>query len=307
MTSTINSVINSTINAPGAGTAAATSGATGASSLGAVETPSYLRRSAGRAVRLLGRAIWKSAAIALFLLLWEFAPNHLLSESTSVFLPPFHVVAQAWWHLLQDGTTLVQFRASIGRSIVGFVLAVGVAVPLGLLLAWYRPLANFLTPLLELFRNTAALALLPVFTLLLGIGETSKIAIVVYASLFPVLLNTIAGVHTVDPLLIRAARSLGLSNFRLFQKVILPSAVPTIFTGIRMAGASSILVLIAAEMVGAKAGLGIYIQSTQSSFLIPQMYAGIITISVLGVAVNYGLVRLERHFSRWRTGAAAVH
>jgi NitT/TauT family transport system permease protein len=267
------------------------------------------RRSSSRPrkfLRLLGRTVWKSSAIALFLGLWELAPHRLLSEETSTFLPPFHVVAQAWWKLAQDGTLWTQFQASIGRSLVGFAIAIVIAIPLGLLIAWYQPVSDFLDPLLEVFRNTAALALLPVFTLLLGIGETAKIALIVYACVFPILLNTIAGVKTVDPLLIRAARSLGLSSPRLFQKVILPSAVPTIFTGIRMAGAASILVLIAAEMIGAKAGLGIYISSSQQSFLIPQMYAGIVSVAVLGVAVNYGLVRLERHFSRWRTDFKGV-
>src|SRR5882762_1557441 len=248
--------------------------------------------------RLVGRAIWKSAAIGLFALLWEFGPKYLLDPSTRVFLPPLHKDLQAWWHLAQSGALQDHLQASLSRSAVGFGLAILAAVPLGLLIAWYRPVADFLNPLLELFRNTAALALLPVFTLLLGIGETSKIALVVYACVWPVLLNTISAVETVDPLLVRAARSMGLSSPRLFQKVILPSAVPTIFTGIRMAGAASILVLIAAEMIGAKAGLGIYISSTQQSFQIPQMYAGIVSISALGVAFNYGLVRLERHFSK---------
>jgi NitT/TauT family transport system permease protein len=264
-------------------------------------------RLPNKGIRLVGRALWKSTAILGFLLLWEIAPNHLLDQATSTFLPPFHVVAVAWWRLVLDGTLAAQLEASGARSFTGFAIAVVVAVPLGLLIAWYRPLAELLNPLLELFRNTAPLALLPVFTLILGIGETSKIAIIFYASVFPLLLNTIAGVRTVDPLLIRAARSLGLSQISLFRKVILPSAVPTIFTGIRMAGATSILILVAAEMVGAKAGLGIYVQSTQSSFLIPQMYAGIVTISVLGITVNYALVRLEQHFSRWRTGAAAIN
>jgi NitT/TauT family transport system permease protein len=189
--------------------------------------------------------------------------------------------------------------------VLGFGVAILAAVPLGLLIAWYPRLESFLNPLLELFRNTAALALLPVFTLLLGIGETSKISIVAYASFFPILLNTISGVKTVDPLLVRAARSLGLSSFRLFYKVILPSAVPTIFTGVRMAGSASILVLIAAEMVGAKAGLGYLIINAQSSFQIPDMYAGILMTAIVGVSVNFGLVRLERHFSRWRVGVAA--
>jgi NitT/TauT family transport system permease protein len=257
--------------------------------------------------RALGRVLRKSAAIVLFLLLWEFGPRYLISESTRVFLPPLHEDLEAGWKLIQSGALQDHLRASLGRSAVGFGIAIATAIPLGLLLAWYRPLESFLNPLLELFRNTAALALLPVFTLLIGIGETSKISIVAYASFFPILLNTIAGVKTVDPLLVRAARSLGLSNFRLFYKVILPSAVPTIFTGIRMGGTSSILVLIAAEMVGAKAGIGFQIINAQNSFLIPDMYAGILTVSIVGVAINYALVRLEQHFSRWRTGAAAVH
>src|SRR5882762_8628402 len=234
--------------------------------------------------RLVGRAIWKSAAIGLFALLWEFGPKYLLDPSTRVFLPPLHKDLQAWWHLAQSGALQDHLQASLSRSAVGFGLAILAAVPLGLLIAWYRPVADFLNPLLELFRNTAALALLPVF---------------------PVLLNTIAGVKTVDPLLIRAARTLGLNSPRMFAKVILPAAVPTIFTGIRMAGAASILVLIAAEMAGAKAGLGYLITNDQNSFLYPEMYAGILTIAGLGLVINLVLVRLERHFSRWRTASAS--
>src|SRR6185503_7191000 len=194
--------------------------------------------------------------------------------STRVFLPPLHVVLEALGTLIANGQLQNHLAASLSRSGSGFGIAV-----------------------------VTALALLPVFTLLLGIGETSKISIVAYAAFFPVLLNTIAGVRTVDPLLIRAARSLGLGSLALFQKVVLPSAVPTIFTGVRMAGTSSILVLIAAEMVGAKAGLGYLIVNAQSSFQIPDMYAGILTVSLLGLLVNTVLVRVERHFSRWRNDA----
>jgi NitT/TauT family transport system permease protein len=239
-----------------------------------------------------------------FLLLWQFGPTLFASKQIRVFLPPLHENLQALFRLIQDGQLQTHLSASLTRSIIGFGIALITAIPLGLLIAWYRSVAQPLTPLLELFRNTAALALLPVFTLLLGIGEITKISIVAYASFFPILLNTIAGARNVDPLLIRAARTLGLTSQQLFAKVILPSAVPTIFTGIRMAGTASILVLIAAEMVGAKAGLGYLIINAQSSFQITDMYAGILTTSIVGVTVNYGLVRLERHFSRWRTGAA---
>ncbi|MDT7727035.1 MAG: NitT/TauT family transport system permease protein [Actinomycetota bacterium] len=254
----------------------------------------------GRPARFLGRATRSSTAIVLFLAAWELLPRYVLDEGTRTFLPPVSEDFAALWGLIESGQLLEHLQASLGRSAAGFAIAVTVAVPLGLLIAWYKPLAAYLNPLLELARNTAALALLPVFTLLLGIGETSKISLVVYACVWPVLLNTIAGVRTVDPLLVKAARSLGLSSATLFRKVILPSAVPTIFTGIRMAGSYAILVLIAAEMVGAKAGLGYLINTTQVNFEIPKMYAGIIAVSVLGLLVNQGFVLFERRFSTWR-------
>jgi NitT/TauT family transport system permease protein len=245
--------------------------------------------------------ICSTLAIALFLALWEIAPRAGLVDRT--FLPPFSEVVRAWVALAQDGSLLDNTRASLSRAVLGFGLALAIAIPLGLVLGWYRPVANLLNPLLEVFRNTAALALLPVFVLILGIGETSKVAIVTYSCLWPVLLNTIAGVKGVDPLLVRSARSMGLSSPRLFQKVVLPGAVPTIFTGVRLAGAYSILVLLAAELVGAKAGLGYLITASQSSFRIPEMYAAIVTISLLGLVINQALLLLERRATRWRVDA----
>ncbi|MFG1795726.1 ABC transporter permease [Nocardia sp. NPDC049149] len=256
-----------------------------------------------RAARLIGRVAWRAfkptVVIALFLLLWQLAPTFGLVDE--VFLPPFSVVAQAFVDLAASGELWTHVSASLSRSLAGYAIALLVAVPVGVSIAWYKPVADFLNPILELFRNTAALALLPVFILILGIGETSKVALVLYASFFPILLNTITGVRTVDPLLIKSAVSLGLSPLRLFQKVILPAALPSIFTGLRMAAAGSILVLLAAEMFGARAGLGYLITATQQNFQIPNMYAGILAISLLGLTFNGLLVALERRFSRWRT------
>ncbi|KRE07916.1 ABC transporter permease [Bacillus sp. Root239] len=240
----------------------------------------------------------KFVAIFTLLIIWEISPRLGIVDRT--FLPPFSEVIQAWWQLVLSGELLSHFKSSLARSLTGFALAILFAIPLGLLVGWYRPLAEILTPLLEVFRNTAALALLPVFILILGIGETSKISIIVYACSWPILLNTISGVKNVDPLLIKSAKSMGLSSFRLFQKVILPASIPTIFTGIRLAGASSILVLIAAEMVGAKAGLGYLINYAQYNFQVPNMYAGIITISALGLLFNWILIKLERYFTSWK-------
>jgi NitT/TauT family transport system permease protein len=241
----------------------------------------------------------RTIAIALLAAAWEILPR--LQVVNAVFLPPLSEVLAAWWQLAASGELLQHVQASMVRSLSGFGLAVAVAIPLGLVIGWYKPVATLLNPLLELFRNTAALALLPVFVLILGLGETSKIAIIFYACSWPILLNTISGVRTVDPLLLKSARSLGLRPVRLFQKVVLPAAVPTIFTGIRLAGAFSILILIAAEMVGAKAGLGYLINYAQYNFAVPDMYAGIITISTIGLVINQLLVVVERRFSTWRT------
>jgi NitT/TauT family transport system permease protein len=266
-----------------------------------IETPAPLAPVVAqrRGLILLGNAVQRTVAIAALLAVWEVVPRLDLVDST--FLPPLSEVLKAWWALLVSGQLGQHVEASLVRSLSGFGLAVAVAVPLGLLIGWYRRLATVLNPLLELFRNTAALALLPVFVLILGLGETSKVAIILYGCAWPILLNTISGVRTVDPLLVKSARSLGLPPLRLFQKVVLPAAVPTIFTGIRLAGAYSILILIAAELVGAKAGLGYLITSAQFNFDVPDMYAGIITISVIGLVINQLLVVVERRFSTWRT------
>lgn len=248
--------------------------------------------------------IFKQTIILILLFLtWEIAPRIGLVDP--VFFPAFSEVVKSWWEMLLSGELYAHFSASIIRSLAGFGLAIVIAIPLGLLIGWYPLARDLLNPILELFRNTAALALLPVFMLLLGIGETSKIAIVLFACTWPILLNTITAVGNVDPLLIKSARSMNISSFKLFYKVILPASVPTMFTGIRMAGTGAILVLIAAEMVGAKEGLGYLITYAQYNFLIPQMYAGILTISVLGLLINHGLQTLERRLSKWKQNPTA--
>jgi NitT/TauT family transport system permease protein len=256
-----------------------------------------------KALRALRRWLHRSAAILAFLLLWEIAPRIGLAEPA--FLPPLSIVLGSGWELVKNGQLASHVQASLQRSLVGFALAICHAVPLGLAIGWYRRFADVVNPLLEALRNTAALALLPVFILVLGIGESSKIALVVYSCSWPILLNTITAVRNVDPLLIKSARTMGLSQFQLFRKVILPASVPTIFVGIRLAGAYSLLVLVAAEMIGAKAGLGYLIIYSQYNFQIPYMYVGILSITVLGLLFNQLLQQVERRFTGWKTASEA--
>lgn len=248
--------------------------------------------------RQLRNAVWKSASLIVVLAIWELLPR--LGLVDKIWFPPLSQVLTVVWQMLKSGELENHIAGSLTRSAVGFTLAVTIAVPLGLTIGWYSKVREFLTPALEFFRNTSALALLPVFILFLGIGEASKIGIVTFACFFPILLNTISGVATVDALLIKSARSLNLSAAKIFIKIVIPSSIPSIFTGFRLAAQSSILVLIAAEMVGATRGLGYLINYAQFNFLIPKMYAGILTIAVVGLTINYTLVWIENRLSRWR-------
>jgi NitT/TauT family transport system permease protein len=217
------------------------------------------------AIRWLTAVGHRSLLLVALLSLWEAAPR--LGLIDAVFLPPFSEVIAAGWQLAQTGELYDDVAASLLRALSGFLISVVLIVPLGLAVGWYARLGNLLNQFIEICRNTAPLALLPVFILLLGIGELSKITMVVYSCAWPLLLNTIAAVKQVDPLLIKSARTMGASPQQLFRKVILPASLSTIFVGIRLASASAMLVLVASEMVGAKAGLGYLIINSQYSFL----------------------------------------
>jgi NitT/TauT family transport system permease protein len=246
----------------------------------------------------------RSALLIALFTAWELAPRLELADPA--FLPPLSDVLTAGWELALNGQLYEHLEASLFRIVSGFTTAVLLFVPLGLAIGWYARLRDTLNQLIEVLRNTAPLALLPVFILLLGIGELSKVTMVIYSCAWPLLLNTIAAVRQVDPLLIKSARTMGANPLQLFVKVILPASLPMIFVGVRLASAAAMLVLVASEMVGAKAGLGYLVIYAQYSFLIPQMYFGILAITAMGVASNHALISLERRFTRWRPVPAST-
>lgn len=254
-----------------------------------------VRETAGR---ISAKVFVSCIGLAVLAALWQVLPSQHVVDPA--FVTPLDKVCSTWWQMVQDGTMWLNTRASLERAGVGFFAALIVGVPLGLVIGANRLLADLLNPVLELFRNTAPLALLPVFIVLLGIGQTSKFVFIGYSCLFPILLNTISAVKTVDPLLVKSARALGFNQLRVFQKVVLPASVPQIFTGIRLAGGYALLVLIAAEFVGANSGLGFLITNSEQNFQNPEMYAAIITVSMIGVLLNFVLLSIERRFSTWR-------
>ena len=240
----------------------------------------------------------KWGAIALFLGTWELVPRTGLINTA--FLPPFSKVATFLVQILLSGELEKHIFISLSRSVTGFSLALLVGLPLGFVLGWFKTFERFVDPVIQLFRQTSAFALFPLFILVLGIGEVSKVAIIFYGAQWPILLNTISGVKNVDPLLVKSARSMGVGRFDLFRKVVLPAALPTIFTGLRLAATLSILIIVSAEMMGASAGLGYVLTNSQYNFDILRMYSAIVTLALIGLGTNYVLVSLERRFTGWK-------
>ncbi|MDR6859886.1 NitT/TauT family transport system permease protein [Variovorax guangxiensis] len=265
----------------------------------AATVPSPIARMA-QALRSASRLIERGLGLLFFLALWELMPR--VGIVSDAYLSPPSAVIASIAQLAGNGLLWKHIAASLQRSLWGLLLAIGAGVLLGLLMGAIRRLENIVDPVLQLFRQTSAFALFPVFILFLGIGELSKVAIIFWASFWPVLLSTIGGVKQVDRLLIDSALSMGASQRFVFFKVVLPAALPSIFTGVRLAGAYCITALVAAEMIGAHSGLGFLTLNSQETFQIPTMYAGILLLAVLGLLLNYLLALLERRLLRWRKG-----
>ncbi|AEV67940.1 ABC transporter permease [Acetivibrio clariflavus] len=251
-----------------------------------------------KALQALKDLSMKSAAIILFILLWETAPR--IGMVDRMYLPPFSEVITALVKLIISGDLFIHIGSSLKRSMGGLFLAVAIGIPLGIFIGWFKSIEKFLDPLLQIFRNTSTLALFPVFILLFGLGELSKVAIIFWGTLWATLLNTINGVKNIDPLLIKAAQSMSASNFFIFRKIVLPAATPSIITGFRLSASTSILILVAAEMLGSNSGLGFLIFYSEQKYDIAEMYSGILTISVLGLLINYLIVAFERRLLVWK-------
>lgn len=247
--------------------------------------------------RAIGQWVRRYSAVLAFLIAWQLSSEFGLVDPS--IIPSFTTVIAAMIEGFIDGTLLSNMLVSLARSGTAFAIAIAVAIPLGLFMGMFRRFEEHVDSLLQLFRQTAALAIYPIFILLLGLGETSKVAIICWAAFFPVLLNTISGVKLVDRRLIEMARVFGASRAQVFRRVVLPAATPAIFVGLRLSATISLLLLVAAEMIGAKQGLGFLIINAQYNFEIPLMFASIVLLALIGLAVNYGLLFVQGRLCRW--------
>ncbi|MDX8495485.1 ABC transporter permease [Mesorhizobium sp. VK22B] len=253
------------------------------------------------ALRLAGRTsariLSRYGVLLGFLTLWQVAASS--GWVNTAVLPPIDTIVAALWKGLAGGSLLGDIAISLQRAGLAFAAAVVVAIPLGLVMGQVRAVETALDPILQLFRQTSALALYPVFILLLGLGEASKVFVIFWATLFPLLLNTISGVKEVDPKLLEMARVYGARRLTIFRRVVLPGAVPSIFVGLRLGATTALLLLIASEMIGANKGIGFQVMNAQYNFQIPLMFAAIVILAALGLIANQALVSLQRRLCRW--------
>jgi ABC-type nitrate/sulfonate/bicarbonate transport system permease component len=251
----------------------------------------------------------RSISIIGFFALW-YAVSLINSDVYRVFnpilLPPPHKVLEAGIELTRSGDLPRDIAASMSRVVLGFLVAAVLGVGLGTLIGRSRTIEKVLEPALELMRPIPPLAFLPVFVLWFGIGEASKVAFITYSAFFPIFTTTTEGIKFVDILLIRAAQTLGASEREIFRLVVLPAAMPSIITGLRIGFAQCLFVIVAAEFIAADSGLGFLINDSRSFFLMSNMLVGAAVIGLIGFAFNNLLRRLEGILLRWREEARAT-
>jgi len=248
-------------------------------------------------------ALLRSVSIALFFLIWavfSYANAHYLKLFNAILMPGPLDVFWTGVDLVQSGELQRDILASMSRVLQGFCIAAVAGVGLGMVVGRSRLLENLIDPMLEVLRPIPPLAFLPMMVLWFGIGEASKIAFIAYAAFFPIFTTTLEGIKYVDPLLLRAASSLGATQRDLFRYVVLPAAMPGIITGLRLGFGLSFFVIVAAEFIAADSGLGYLINDARTFFLVSQMLLGAAVIGIIGFTFNRLLRMLEARLLRWR-------
>jgi ABC-type nitrate/sulfonate/bicarbonate transport system permease component len=245
----------------------------------------------------------RAVSLLLFFVLWwgvSLLNAHVLKVFNPILLPAPDEVLRAGIKMAASGELLKHITASLSRVVWGFGIAATLGIVVGTALGRSRLLEHLVEPMLEMLRPIPPLAFLPMMVLWFGIGEASKVAFIAYAAFFPIFTTTIEGIKYVDPVLIRAASSLGASERQIFWHVVLPAATPNIITGMRLAFGLSFFVIVAAEFIAADSGLGFLINDARTFFLVSNMLLGAAVIGIIGVLANVLLRKLEGRLLRWR-------
>ena len=242
---------------------------------------------------------WVSIVSILCLLaIWE-----LICQSgvvSSLFLPAPTAIISALLQMIADGEIGVSLAASLYRILAGFFIGSLIGLAVGLVTGTSALMDKIGTPIVNAIYPIPKIALLPLFILWLGIGELSKVTIIALGVFFPVAMNTYSGVKNVDTLLLKVAASFNASWWMTMKSVVLPNALPMIFAGLRLAAGTSLLLLVAAEMIAAQVGIGALILHYGDLMITDRLMAGVIVLSLLGLVFNLILQFLERKAIPWK-------
>lgn len=220
--------------------------------------------------------------VSLFVL-WHLASIYLVS---SVLFPPPAIVFRKALILVRNGVLLEHLWASVQRILVGFIAGSLLGIPIGLAMGSFRPVRHVLEPYTEFLRFIPSVAMITVAVIWFGIGEASKIFLIIYTTIFIVILNTAAGVSAIANNKIRAAQALGATRGQIFFHVALPSTVPYILTGMRLAMANSFTTIVAAELIAANEGLGKMLWDGRMFMLVDDIFVSLVSLGLLGFAVD---------------------
>lgn len=246
------------------------------------------RSASHRSLRLYaGRLVPLLLALAGFLLLilaWY------VIRALGIFRPglvptPLEVL-EALIDTHRDGELLEHVGASVQRIFVGVLVGVAAAIPVGFVLGWYRPIRLMFDPLINFFRALPPIALIPLVIVYFGIGELARTSVLIYASFFAAVVVIHEGVSAIEEIYVRAAQTLGATEWELFAKVVLPLSIPSILVALRVALGVSWATVVAAELIAAQQGLGALIQNASNFFQIPTIYGGIILIGVAALIMD---------------------
>lgn len=245
------------------------------------------------------KAVIKGAMFPLLLLFaWEFAARNELVDV--LFLPAPSEIFLTLSSMLMDGTLSDNLLASLSRLAYGFCLAAFLAVPAGILVGKTKSFSEWVNPTLSFLQHIPPIAWIPLFILWLGIDEASKVAVITYASFFPIFLNTVHGVKSVDPKLVEVAKSFMLTSGQMIRRVYVPSAIMSIFVGLRLGLSNCWRALVGAELIAASSGIGALITQGRQYSQPDVIFVGILTIGIAGLLIDGILLKIEASLMPWK-------
>lgn len=235
--------------------------------------------------------------VALFVA-WDLVTA--LGVEPPIILPSPGDVVGAFARLFSSSDIWADFAASSQELIYGLALATGVGIAAGLVIGWYPRLGYFVDPFISFLYAIPRVAVGPLLVVWLGIGLSSKVALVFLISVFPVLVNTSSGIRSLDPHLVRVARCFGASDLNIFRTIALPGSVPFILGGLRLAVGQSLIGVFVAELLGAQYGIGAMIENAGQQFQTDTVFAGLLIFAAGGMVLSAIVRWIERHFDAWR-------